>query len=196
MPRKPRKRRSTKGAKAAQAAQTCEASCEGDSCEGAITYVPRSVEGGEGLTRELVGAFAAKVRKGLHKTVAAAALGIPVTAYQYWVREGRTQIKLFEAGRRAELGLYGEFVVRVERAEADLHEQLVGVIMSSTDPELILKWMIKRFPKRYLHNGRKVIDDDEGLEEADGKDAETVAQLEARLEAMLKEQGEAKESSE
>lgn len=185
MPRKPRKRRS-KGTKAAQAAQTCEASCEGDSCEGAITYVPRSVEGGEGLTRELVGAFAAKVRKGMHKTVAAAALGVPVVTYQYWVREGRTQIKLYNVGRRDELGLYGEFVIRVEQAEAQLHEQLLGVILTSEDPEVVLKFAIKRFPKRYLHNGRKVIDDDDGVEEVDAKEAETSALLDARLDAMFK----------
>lgn len=180
MPRRPRKK-PRKDGPSAKATETCEASCEGASCEALVTYVPRRVEGGEGLTREIIGAFAAKVRKGLHKSVAAASLGIPLVTYQHWVREGQTQIRLFDAGRRDSLGLYGEFVIRVERAEAELHEQLVDVITSSKDPELVLKWTVKRFPKRYLHNGRKVIDDDTAEETAEGDAHDLLLQRLARL---------------
>lgn len=173
---------------AAEVSKTCEAaeaSCEGDSCEAAVTYVPKSVEGGEGLTREIIGAFAALVRKGMRKTVACARLGIPVTTYQHWMREGQAQLRLFAAGRRSELSLYGEFVVRVEQADAESHELCVTAIINSGDPDLIYKFMVKRWPKHYLHNGRKVIDD-ETAEETEQAD-DTTAMVEARLKAMFKE---------
>lgn len=173
---------------AAEATKTCEASeasCEGDSCEAAGMYVPKSVEGGEGLTREIVGAFAALVRTGLRKTVAAAKLGIPVTTYQHWMREGATQIRLFVGGRRPELGLCGEFVIRVDKAEAEFHESLISIIVASGDADLAYKLLVKRFPKHYLHNGRKVIDDDTAEEET-ATDAETTAMVEARIAAMFK----------
>jgi len=170
------KRAARKGAKAAPREHVLEVPAEASP----VVFDPN-----EGITQALVAAFAELLRLGLRKTVVCARLKIPLETYRLWAREGSTALRLYASDRSDALGVHGEFVLAIDAAEADAHARCVEIVMGSEDPDLIFKFMIKRWPKHYLHNGRKVIDDDDGTEEE--ADAETESLIIDRLKAMFKD---------
>jgi hypothetical protein len=87
------------------------------------------------LRPEIASKILTAVRAGAHRSVAAQYAGIPRETLSRWLR------------RQGEP--YETFARLVDQAEAEIEVELVKLITDSRDPNVALKFLERRFPKRW-----------------------------------------------
>jgi hypothetical protein len=94
------------------------------------------------LTPELQEAICAPIREhGMFRRRAAALVGIPEVTISEW----------YTRGAREESGRYHEFYLAISKAEADFQSTCTQMLKagSAGNPQLLLKWLARRFPEEY-----------------------------------------------
>ena len=138
--------------------------------------VPRSGH----LTQSIIARFCDQIRRGHRRMTACDALRINRNAYQTWMRRGKEEIRLYDAGYTDQdrLTIFAQFVLATAEAEAEFHERIVDKVIECGDPVVLLRYLRARFPKHYHHDGRVVVDDETAEEIVAGNPVE---QIEARI---------------
>ncbi|QSQ17189.1 hypothetical protein [Myxococcus landrumensis] len=124
------------------------------------------------LTHELIGAFCEHLRNGLFRRAAAGLVGVEEHSISRWFHRGASEAR----------GLYREFFVAVNRAEAEFMQSATETLQaaSTTNPKHVQWLLSRRFPELY---GRR---DNVEAKSPEDQAADTVALRELLIDRLGK----------
>ena len=113
------------------------------------------------LTQELVDQLAEIVGKGNFRYVARGRCGIPEKTFENWLSRGRKELRELQAGRRKSVTLKADLVMALDKAENEIHSQIIEDVLASDNLKIKVEYLYRRYGKLYSKNPN-AHDDDTG----------------------------------
>jgi transposase len=117
----------------------------------------------EALTNTLIKQACEILRDGNFRQTAAGCVGVSKEIFYSWLKAGREDRDLWLKGEMKR-NRYVDLLIRVEKAEAEAHADILVDVVESEDPRVKLKFLQFRYNKLYNNNPNAKVDDETGLE--------------------------------